>query len=89
MKLSAVLEIPSIRILLYIHQKGEIRYSELMRVVESRGTLSINLKELEEENLIKRRVEPTKPIQSYYSLSAKGVEVAKRLEEIKKIITSK
>jgi DNA-binding HxlR family transcriptional regulator len=44
--------------------------------------LSANLKELEKEELIKRRVVTTKPIQTYYSLTEKGRDIAKRLGEI-------
>ena len=41
-----------------------------------RGTLYLNLKDLDEEGLIKRRVVTTKPIQSYYSLTEKGGKIA-------------
>lgn len=46
----------------------------------------MNLKELEDEKLIQRRVKATRPIQSHYSLTEKGVEIAKRLDEIRNIV---
>lgn len=87
-KISRVLEIPSVKILLFIYGKKEVRYTDLTRLIASRGTLSANLKELEREELVKRRVVTTKPIQTYYSLTEKGQEVAKRLSEIKDALYS-
>jgi len=49
--------------------------------------LSANLKELEKEELINRRVVTTKPIQTYYSLTEKGKEVARRLGEIRAFLS--
>ena len=83
MKISSILGIPSVRILLFIYGKGEVRYTDLTKLIASRGTLSANLKELEKEELVKRRVVTTKPIQTYYSLTEKGQEIARRLNEIK------
>ena len=85
-KISAMLQSASVRILLFIYEKGEVRYKDLMNLITSRGTLSLNLKELDEEGLIQRRVVSTKPIQSYYSLTEKGVKIAKRLNEMKSIL---
>jgi DNA-binding HxlR family transcriptional regulator len=82
-KISSILEIPSVKILLFIYGKGEVRYTDLTKLIASRGTLSANLKELEKEELVKRRVVTTKPIQTYYSLTEKGQEIARRLNEIK------
>lgn len=85
MKISQVLKSPSIRILLFLFEKEEARYSELTKLIKSRGTLSLNLKDLDEEGLIKRRIVDSKPIQAYYSLSKKGKEIAKQFNEIKKL----
>jgi DNA-binding HxlR family transcriptional regulator len=82
-KISSILEIPSVKILLFIFGKGEVRYTDLTKLIASRGTLSANLKELEKEELVKRKVITTKPIQTYYSLTEKGQEIARRLSEIK------
>ena len=88
MKVSRILEIPSVKILLFIFDKQEVRYTDLTKIITSRGTLSSNLKELEKEELVKRRVVTTKPIQSYYSLTEKGQEIARRLSEIKNVLSS-
>jgi DNA-binding HxlR family transcriptional regulator len=85
-KISSLLETPSIRILLFLHEKGEVRYADLTKLIASRGTLSLNLKELEEEGLIQRRVMTTKPIQAHYSLTEKGREIAVLLDNTKKIV---
>jgi len=87
-KVSRILEIPSVKILLFIFDKQEVRYTDLTKIITSRGTLSSNLKELEKEELVKRRVVTTKPIQSYYSLTEKGQEIARRLSEIKNVLSS-
>ena len=59
---------------------------ELANLIASRGTLSLNLKELDEDGLIQRRVVTTKPIQAYYSLTNKGREIATHFDKIKKTI---
>jgi len=83
-KISSILEIPSVKILLFIYEKSEVRYTDLTKLIASRGTLSANLKDLEKEELIKRRVVTAKPIQSYYSLTDKGQKIAKAFSEMKK-----
>jgi len=85
-KISTLLQRPSVRILLFLHEKGEVRYTELTKLITSRGTLSLNLKELSEEGLTKRRVVTTKPIQAHYSLTDKGTEIAIHLDKIEKIL---
>ena len=71
--------------MLFLHQKGEARHAELSKILTSRGTLSLNLKDLEKEGLIQRKVLDTKPIQSLYSLTEKGKTIAKQLNEIEKL----
>jgi DNA-binding HxlR family transcriptional regulator len=44
--------------------------------------LSLSLKDLIEEGLVQRRVLDTKPIQSLYSLTEKGVLVAEEMHKI-------
>ena len=87
MKVSAILQTPSVKILLLLYERKEVRYSELTKLFTSRGTLSANLKGLEEEKLIQRRIVDSKPIQSYYSLTDRGREIAKRFNEIKKLLS--
>ncbi len=86
MKISSILKVPSVKILLFLYEKVEVRYTALTELIKSRGTLSLNLKQLNEEKLIKRRVVPTKPIQSYYSLTDKGKKIAEVLNTINKLL---
>lgn len=86
LKISRLLQTPSIEILLFLHSKGEARYTDLAKLIASRGTLSLSLKELGEEGLIQRRVVTTKPIQTYYSLTEKGKEIANHIKTIKKTL---
>ena len=86
MKTSVLLQTPSVRLLLFLYKKGEVRYTDLAKLIASRGTLSLSLKELDEEGLIQRRVVTTKPIQTYYSLTDKGKEIAIHFERIKKML---
>lgn len=80
------IKIPPVKILLFIYGKEEVRYTDLTKLIASRGTLSANLKELEKEELIKRRAVTTKPIQTYYSLTEKGHKIAKAFNEVKERI---
>ena len=86
MKISSLLQAPAVRILLFLYEKGEVRYADLTKLITSRGTLSLNLKELSEEGLIQRRIVTTKPIQAHYSLTDKGKEIAVHLDKIGKIL---
>jgi DNA-binding HxlR family transcriptional regulator len=83
-KISSLLQKPSVRILLFLQEKGEVRYAELTKLIASRGTLSVNMKELSEEGLIQRRILATKPIQAHYSLTDKGKEITSHLDKIKR-----
>jgi DNA-binding HxlR family transcriptional regulator len=82
-KISDLVESPCVQILLFIHSKGEVRHSELERLIRSRGTLSSNLNDLLKEGLLRRKVVASKPIQSNYSLTDKGKEVAKVLADLR------
>jgi DNA-binding HxlR family transcriptional regulator len=86
LKISTLLDTPSVRILFFLLERGEVRYADLTKLIASRGTLSINIKELEEDGLIQRRVVTTKPIQAHYSLTNKGKEVAIYLDKIEKTL---
>lgn len=88
-KLSSVLKLPTLTILVMLLEKGEARYSELGRLIRSRGTLSLSLKELDEEGLIARRVEIAKPIQSYYSLTRKGRLIATELRKLNELLSDR
>jgi len=87
MKMKAVLELSNIRVMLYLLERGSARYSEILKGVGlSRGALALALRDLQDDGLIERRVEATRPIQTTYSLTAKGKEIAKHLESMKKLI---
>lgn len=85
-KISSLLQTPSVKILLFLLERGEVRYADLTKLMTSRGTLSLNLKELSEEGLMQRRIVTTKPIQAHYSLTEKGKQIAIHLDRIKKIV---
>jgi len=85
-KISSLLQTPSVRILLFLLERSEVRYADLAKLMTSRGTLSLNLKELSEEGLMQRRIVTTKPIQAHYSLTEKGKQIAIHLDRIQKIV---
>ncbi len=64
----------------------EVRFADLTKLIDSRGALSTNLRALEAEKLVTRRVVTTKPIQAHYSLTEKGKRIANDLQDIKKIL---
>jgi DNA-binding HxlR family transcriptional regulator len=72
--------------MLCLYQKGDTRHAQLSKLTTSRGTLSLSLRELEQEDLIQRKIIDTKPIQSIYSLTEKGKTIAKQLKEIQQQI---
>ena len=89
MKVSNILQQPTLKVITFLNEKGEARYAELANYISSRGTLSLVLKELDQEALIQRRVVISKPIQAYYSLTDKGKEIAAKLKEIKESLDKK
>jgi DNA-binding HxlR family transcriptional regulator len=82
-KISKILQAPSVKILLFIHEKREVRYTDLAKLISSRGALSTNLKSLETEELLSRRVVTSKPIHTYYSLTEKGLKAANYFKGIR------
>jgi len=91
MKVGSILNTGNVRVLLYLYNNDKkARYSELLReVIVVRSTLAYVLSELEEEELIKRKVINTKPIQVVYSLTEKGEKIAKHFLEIRNILREK
>ncbi|MEF8880859.1 MAG: helix-turn-helix domain-containing protein [Candidatus Nanohaloarchaea archaeon] len=62
---------------------GEKRFNELKRSTDaSSRTLSRILKELQEDNLVNKRVEDGNPIATYYSLTEKGLSLKPVFTEI-------
>jgi len=87
-KISAVLKLPTLRVILFLYDRGEVRYTELDKLISSRGTLSLALKELEEEGLVQRRVVTSRPIHAYYSLTTNGNEIGGKLREIEVLLNT-
>lgn len=86
MKVSSVLEIPSMKILRHLGVRREARYSELLGLIGSRGSLGISLKDLEEEGLVGQRVVETRPVRVYYHLTPKGARITKNLTAMEKVL---
>ena len=83
-KISKILALPNVKIILLLQQRDEVRYSDLARLIKSRGALSNAFKELTEEKLLQRRIDQTtRPVQSFYSLTRKGKEIGQELWKIK------
>ncbi len=64
-------------------QNGEKRFNELKRSTEaSSRTLSRVLQDLNEDNIVEKRIEDGNPVASYYSLTDKGLALFPVFEEI-------
>ena len=82
-----IFELPTLLILDFIYTNSPVRHKDIAQQTQSRGTLSASLNALLEEGLIVRQVKTdTKPIQTYYLITDKGKIVAKKLQEIRKIL---
>lgn len=78
-----------IKILFYLHDNNEARYSELLRnVVQTRSVLSTSLQDLRKRGLIDRMVEPTTPVQTKYRLTDKGLKLVQLLVKVQKLLLS-
>jgi DNA-binding HxlR family transcriptional regulator len=64
---------------------GPLRFGELARAIPglSDRLLSQRLRELENEGLVERTVEPGTPVKVTYSLTAKGAELRPAIQELK------
>jgi DNA-binding HxlR family transcriptional regulator len=88
MKIRAVLEINSIKVLMYLLENGNARYSELLSdLIPSRSTLALTLRCLQDDQLIERNVKASRPVQTWYTLTSTGREVAEHLSAIKKLVS--
>ena len=56
------------------------------KVVQSRSTLALALKDAQEDQVVERTVEDTRPVQTRYSLTETGREVAEHLLQIRKAV---
>lgn len=89
-KLRTLFKKGAINVILFLHQRGEARYSEIKKqgyVIGDRS-LSRLLKELEKQKLLERRVISTYPVATIYTLTNEGRLLAKHLNEIKNLLTS-
>lgn len=86
-KLQHLLDDPTVRILRYLSQKGEVRYIEIQRNIKlSRSTINSVIHDLEDRRLVQRRLNPGKPIEVYYSTTAKGKEAFGLFEKLRNLI---
>lgn len=84
MKVRKILDDPSVVILLHIQEKDSARHSDLVKLNHSRSTLSLVLRDLEDEGLIERKVVTTRPFRVDYTLTSLGTRVASGFRGIKK-----
>ena len=80
-------QISDIKILMYLNDNQEVRYSELLRnVVSTRSVLSTSLQDLRKRKLVDRSVDATSTIQSKYRLTDKGTKLVQLLINIQKLV---
>jgi DNA-binding HxlR family transcriptional regulator len=80
-------QISDIKILLYLNDKQEARYSELLKtVVMTRSVLSTSLQDLRKRKIVDRIVDSTSTIQSKYRLTDKGTKLIQLLINIQKLV---
>ena len=69
----ALFELSDTKIVFYLKEHGPVRYSELLaKVAQSRVTLANSLVDLQEQELIIRKIKETRPIGTEYVLTEKG-----------------
>jgi len=82
-RVSKLLETPSVKLLLHLYEEGETRQDKIdEEILHGSDSLKI-IGSLWKDELIEKRVVPSNPEYTYYSLNDKGIEVASRLDEIK------
>jgi len=87
MRIDALFKLSTVKVLLALLEAGSMRYSELLdRVIQSRSTLALALRDAQKDRLIERTVEDTRPVQTRYSLTVRGREVAEHLIQIRKVV---
>jgi len=70
-------------VVLHELQNGERRFNELKRETDANArTLSRVLDDLQEADLVERRLEEESPVATYYSLTAKGHSLCPVFDEI-------
>ncbi|MCD6530053.1 winged helix-turn-helix transcriptional regulator [Candidatus Bathyarchaeota archaeon] len=67
--------------------KKEVRYSDLLKnVVPNRSSLALALRELQEDMIVERKVEATRPIKTFYSLTDLGDKIAQHIIAIRELL---
>lgn len=83
----AIFELSDVRVILHLKEHHTSRYSELLsQVLQSRSTLARSLDDLQRMKLVSRQVMNTRPVQTQYVLTEKGVRVADLLLAVKREI---
>lgn len=77
----------SVRILFYLQQHNDARYSELLKYIGVRSNLSRSLKDLMKKKLIVRTLEDAHPIRTKYRLTEKGIRSVQLLGDLQKIVS--
>ena len=84
-----IFRISDIRILMYLNDNQEVRYSELLKnVVSTRSVLSTALQDLRRRKLVDRTIDSKDVIQSKYKLTDKGSKLVRLLTDIQKIVST-
>ena len=87
LSLRKILNSAVVNLLVHIYLHGSVRHKDLVKLISSRGSLSLALNSLLDEGLVTREVDTQHfPPQTYYSVTERGKEVAARLEEIREIM---
>ena len=77
----------TVNVLILVYRNGSVRHRDIAKLVSSRGMLSLTLNSLVTEELISREVKADSiPPQTYYTITEKGRELARRFEEVRSIL---
>jgi len=87
-KMYRIFKNTDIKILLYLgNKKKEVRYSDLLRnVIPNRSSLASALRELQKDMIVERKVEATRPIKTFYSLTELGDKIAQHIMAIQELL---
>ena len=81
-----------IDVLFFIEEKVEVRYSDVRdfclknKIVGSRGTVNVILRDLTDIKLVERKVKATRPVRTTYQLTQLGRQVVEHLKIIKQLL---
>jgi len=81
-----------IEVLFFVEKKIEVTYSDVRdfclrnKIVGSRGTVNIVLRDLTDIRLVERKVMATRPVRTTYRLTQLGRQVVKHLEIIEQFL---